>query len=83
MSERISTSPYSVTQGLWVTDLVILNYDQVTRTTPELVPPSPNFHTTPMEGRLNSDRFNVHQLLCTAGLERLQVRTHDTPATSP
>ncbi|GFU24013.1 hypothetical protein TNCV_3332261 [Trichonephila clavipes] len=31
--------------------------------TPELVPlPSPNFHTTPTEGRLSIGRFNVYRL---------------------
>ncbi|GFW99829.1 hypothetical protein TNCV_3420581 [Trichonephila clavipes] len=38
--------------------------------TPELVPPSPNFHTAPTGGRLNPDRFDVPQLLYTAGLQR-------------
>ncbi|GFV10202.1 hypothetical protein TNCV_3661541 [Trichonephila clavipes] len=47
--------------GLLMTDFAILNLDQVTRSTPELVPPSPNFHTIPKEGCLNLDRFNVHQ----------------------
>ncbi|GFW50557.1 hypothetical protein TNCV_2888601 [Trichonephila clavipes] len=42
------------TRGLLVTDLVILNHDQVTNTTPDLAPTSPNYHTTPMEGRLSS-----------------------------
>ncbi|GBN80921.1 hypothetical protein AVEN_213904-1, partial [Araneus ventricosus] len=34
------------------TDLVILNHGQMTRTTPELVPPSSSFHATPTGGRL-------------------------------
>ncbi|GBM28178.1 hypothetical protein AVEN_172671-1 [Araneus ventricosus] len=33
-------------------DLVILNRSQMMRTTPELAPPSPSFHTTPTGGRL-------------------------------
>ncbi|GFV78346.1 general transcription factor II-I repeat domain-containing protein 2A [Trichonephila clavipes] len=33
--------------GLLATDHVILNHGQVTWTTPELAPPSPNYHTTP------------------------------------
>ncbi|GBN53267.1 hypothetical protein AVEN_122107-1 [Araneus ventricosus] len=33
----------------------------MTRTTPELAPPSPNFHTTPVEGCLTGVKFNVHQ----------------------
>ncbi|GBL62549.1 hypothetical protein AVEN_8142-1, partial [Araneus ventricosus] len=33
-------------------DLVILNHGQMTRTTPELTNPSPNFHEAPTGGRL-------------------------------
>ncbi|GBM13671.1 hypothetical protein AVEN_148193-1 [Araneus ventricosus] len=36
------------------TDLVILNLGQMTRTTPELAPPSSNFHATPTGGRLTT-----------------------------
>ncbi|GBM17578.1 hypothetical protein AVEN_80881-1 [Araneus ventricosus] len=39
-------------EGYFGTDFVILNHSQMTRTTPELAPPSPNFHATPMGGRL-------------------------------
>ncbi|GFX42292.1 dyslexia-associated protein KIAA0319-like protein [Trichonephila clavipes] len=39
----------SATQGLLATDHVILNHGQVTWTTPELAPPSPNYHTN-LEG---------------------------------
>ncbi|GFW97387.1 hypothetical protein TNCV_4990641 [Trichonephila clavipes] len=42
------------TRGLLATDHVILNHGQVTWTTPELAPPSPNYHTTPMGGRFSS-----------------------------
>ncbi|GFU36953.1 hypothetical protein TNCV_2671111 [Trichonephila clavipes] len=35
---------------LLATDLSILNHGQVTRTTPELAPSSPNFHTTQTGG---------------------------------
>ncbi|GFU00783.1 hypothetical protein TNCV_4819301 [Trichonephila clavipes] len=35
------------TRGLWARDHVILKYGQVTWTTPELAPPSPNYPTTP------------------------------------
>ncbi|GFX21056.1 hypothetical protein TNCV_4882881 [Trichonephila clavipes] len=38
-SEGILTSHCSATRGLLATDLEILNYDQVTRTTPELAFP--------------------------------------------
>ncbi|GFW46837.1 retrovirus-related Pol polyprotein from transposon TNT 1-94 [Trichonephila clavipes] len=40
--------------GVLETDLVILNHGQLTRTTPERTPRSPNFHTT-------FDRFSVHR----------------------
>ncbi|GFW43792.1 hypothetical protein TNCV_4771411 [Trichonephila clavipes] len=42
----------SATRGLLATDHVILNHGQVTWTTPELTPPSPNYHTT-STGRLS------------------------------
>ncbi|GBM64899.1 hypothetical protein AVEN_30284-1 [Araneus ventricosus] len=38
--------------GYFGTDLVILNHSHMTRTIPELVLPSPNFHATPTGGRL-------------------------------
>ncbi|GFS69276.1 HTH La-type RNA-binding domain-containing protein [Trichonephila clavipes] len=44
----------ATTRGLLATDHVILNHGQVTWTTPELAPPSPNYHTTPMGGRFSS-----------------------------
>ncbi|GFX88353.1 hypothetical protein TNCV_1705731 [Trichonephila clavipes] len=44
---------YKDARGLLVTDLVILNHGEVTKTTPELVPPPPEFHTTSMGGRLS------------------------------
>ncbi|GFV40575.1 hypothetical protein TNCV_1984171 [Trichonephila clavipes] len=44
----------SATGGLLATDHVILNHGQVTWTTPELAPPSPNYHTTPTGGRFSS-----------------------------
>ncbi|GFT17649.1 uncharacterized protein TNCV_2587571 [Trichonephila clavipes] len=49
------------TQGLLATDYVILNHGQVTWTTLELASPSPNYHSTPMRGRLSLDRSNVHR----------------------
>ncbi|GFW93181.1 hypothetical protein TNCV_3333411 [Trichonephila clavipes] len=42
------------TRGLLATDHVILNHGQVTWTTPELAPPSPNYHSTPTGGRFSS-----------------------------
>ncbi|GFT07677.1 uncharacterized protein TNCV_4045991 [Trichonephila clavipes] len=45
------------TRGLLATDHVILNHGQVTWTTPELAPPSPNYHTTPTGGRFSSGQI--------------------------
>ncbi|GFT56684.1 hypothetical protein TNCV_1268351 [Trichonephila clavipes] len=42
------------TRGLLATDHVILNHGQVTWTTPELAPPSPNYHITPTGGRFSA-----------------------------
>ncbi|GFW75769.1 uncharacterized protein TNCV_4429521 [Trichonephila clavipes] len=57
------------TRGLLATDHVILNHGQVTWTTPELAPPSPNYHTTPHQREDVSalDRFNVHRLVWVGG----------------
>ncbi|GFX35592.1 hypothetical protein TNCV_103981 [Trichonephila clavipes] len=41
-------------RGLLATDHVILNHGQVTWTTPELAPTSPNYHTTQTGGRFSS-----------------------------
>ncbi|GFV54198.1 uncharacterized protein TNCV_1027701 [Trichonephila clavipes] len=57
-------------------------YGQVTKTTPELAPSSPNFNTIPMGGRLYPDIFNGISPLCKAGLQGYKAGTHDTPATS-
>ncbi|GBO37013.1 hypothetical protein AVEN_240801-1 [Araneus ventricosus] len=59
-SKSIGVSPHSYInvpflkqhEGYFGTDLVILNLGQMTRTTPGLAPPSPNFHATPAGGRL-------------------------------
>ncbi|GFU93514.1 hypothetical protein TNCV_947561 [Trichonephila clavipes] len=45
---------FVATRGLLATDPLILNHDQVTWTTPELAPPSPNYHTTSTGGRFSS-----------------------------
>ncbi|GFS98982.1 hypothetical protein TNCV_3896631 [Trichonephila clavipes] len=47
------------TRGLLAMDLEILSHGQMTRTTSEQAPSSPNFHTTLMGGRLSLDMFNV------------------------
>ncbi|GFU41944.1 tryptase beta-2 [Trichonephila clavipes] len=45
--EQYQCSAGTTTRGLLATDHVILNHGQVTWTTPELAPSSPNYHTTP------------------------------------
>ncbi|GFV70887.1 hypothetical protein TNCV_3040821 [Trichonephila clavipes] len=65
---------------LLVTDLVIFNYGQATRVTPEMVPP-PKFHTTPTGRRLSIDRFKCITLLhdgSSAVLGSTIVFRHDT-----
>ncbi|GFW36617.1 hypothetical protein TNCV_1956171 [Trichonephila clavipes] len=47
LSKLILTLHCSATRGLLATDHVILNHGQVTWTTPNLEPSSPNYHTTP------------------------------------
>ncbi|GFW44600.1 hypothetical protein TNCV_4481461 [Trichonephila clavipes] len=54
-------SHYSAISSLLATNLAILNHGQVTKTKPELVHPSPNFHSTPTVGHLSLDIFNVHR----------------------
>ncbi|GFW72655.1 hypothetical protein TNCV_3798831 [Trichonephila clavipes] len=56
------------TRGLLATDHVILNHGQVTWTTPELAPHSPNYHTTPTGGRFSSRQISCASLPYTAGL---------------
>ncbi|GFX12360.1 hypothetical protein TNCV_64061 [Trichonephila clavipes] len=63
-------------------DLVILNHGQVARTTPELAPPSPNYHTNGRTSELSTD------LSCTAsphgrvfsgtGLELMTFHSHES-----
>ncbi|GBL89119.1 hypothetical protein AVEN_255251-1 [Araneus ventricosus] len=55
------TSHFEATRGCFGADLLILNYDQMTRTKPELEPPFPNLRTTPAGGLLTHFRFSVHQ----------------------
>ncbi|GFW00771.1 hypothetical protein TNCV_2305441 [Trichonephila clavipes] len=47
--EQLKIAITYATRGLLATDHVILNHGQVTWTTPELAPPSPNYHTN-LEG---------------------------------
>ncbi|GFV89730.1 hypothetical protein TNCV_827221 [Trichonephila clavipes] len=64
-------------------NLVILNNGQRMRTTPELKPPSPNFHTAPTGRRSIEGNSTCVNTLLTAGLQLHEARTHDTPVTSP
>ncbi|GFV28450.1 hypothetical protein TNCV_3984011 [Trichonephila clavipes] len=52
--EPSTTKDPPSTRGLLATAHVILNHGQVTWTTPELAPSSPNYHTTPTGGRFSS-----------------------------
>ncbi|GFV57609.1 transposable element Tc3 transposase [Trichonephila clavipes] len=47
MPQQLIDTLCRTTRGLLATNHVILNHGQVTWTTPELAPSSPNFHTTP------------------------------------
>ncbi|GFX94373.1 uncharacterized protein TNCV_4294181 [Trichonephila clavipes] len=49
------------TRGLLATDYVVLNHCQVTWTTPDLVPLSPNYNSTPTGRPFSLDRFIVHR----------------------
>ncbi|GFW73174.1 hypothetical protein TNCV_484001 [Trichonephila clavipes] len=71
------TSHCSATRGLWATDHVILNHGQVTWTTPELAPPSPNYHTPPTGGRLSFRQILRASLPYTADLHWYWARTRD------
>ncbi|GFX84049.1 uncharacterized protein TNCV_4858571 [Trichonephila clavipes] len=55
------TSHHSATRGRLATELVILNYGQVTRTTPEMAPPSP--HTNGRRCQVIYSQFGlaIHQ----------------------
>ncbi|GBM86257.1 hypothetical protein AVEN_264508-1 [Araneus ventricosus] len=69
-------------EGYFGTDLVILNLGQMT--TPELTPPSPNFHTTPTGGRLAT----MYDLTCNRPHTRrifsgIGSRTWNPPAPKP
>ncbi|GFW84529.1 uncharacterized protein TNCV_457101 [Trichonephila clavipes] len=64
-------------------DHVILNHGQVTWTTPELVPPSPNYHITPTGGlpsrhggTLNSRQAASTLVRLVEGEERWEASDH-------
>ncbi|GFY32770.1 HTH_48 domain-containing protein [Trichonephila clavipes] len=50
-------------RGLLATDHVILNHGQVTWTTPELAPPSPNYHTTPTGGHFTNGKELLNRIV--------------------
>ncbi|GFY34325.1 hypothetical protein TNCV_2506281 [Trichonephila clavipes] len=54
----------------------------MTRTTPDLAPPSPNYHTTPIGRRLSSREIQRAKPPYTTGLQRHLAPIHDTPATT-
>ncbi|GFW97560.1 hypothetical protein TNCV_880571 [Trichonephila clavipes] len=64
-----------------MTDHVILNHGQVTWTAPERASSSPNYHTTPAEGRFSSRQieraieFEEGMLISTMKYENLGGRT--------
>ncbi|GFV84217.1 cubilin [Trichonephila clavipes] len=53
--KAVWTEVSKTTGGLLATDHEILNHGQVTWTTPELAPPSPNYHTTGRTFQLSTD----------------------------
>ncbi|GFT29024.1 hypothetical protein TNCV_3586751 [Trichonephila clavipes] len=57
VSELIQTSHCSATRGLLATDHVTLNQGQMTWTTPDMTPLSPNYHTTATGGHFSSRQF--------------------------
>ncbi|GFV71710.1 hypothetical protein TNCV_3534981 [Trichonephila clavipes] len=61
--------PYGVIRGLLAANHVILNHGQVTWTTPELAPSSPNYPTTPTGGRFSSRQTTTRRVLSGTGLE--------------
>ncbi|GFX89235.1 RNase H domain-containing protein [Trichonephila clavipes] len=52
-----------VTRGLLATDLELFNHGHVTRTTPELVPPSPNYHTNGRKENLSASSISNYDCI--------------------
>ncbi|GFS90781.1 hypothetical protein TNCV_1003711 [Trichonephila clavipes] len=91
VSESKLTSHCPATRGLLVTDLVILNHGQVTRTTLELEPLTPNYHTNGRTFELSTDLRCIaplHVGLAALGFEpttrqpQLRFRNHNHPTTT-
>ncbi|GFS77207.1 uncharacterized protein TNCV_3758031 [Trichonephila clavipes] len=62
VNKRGNASHIKTTRGLLVTDLIILNNGQVTRTTSELAPPSPNYYTNGRTFKLSTDLRSIAPL---------------------
>ncbi|GFV36739.1 reverse transcriptase [Trichonephila clavipes] len=70
------------TQALLMADFFILSLDLVTRTTTELAPSSPDFHTTPTRGRLSLDRFHVPSHVGIPGNEKTEQKAKQEAGSS-
>ncbi|GFY23066.1 hypothetical protein TNCV_3763061 [Trichonephila clavipes] len=67
----------SATRGLSATEHVILNLGQVTWTSPELAPSSPNYHTTSTGGRFISTDIECISALHGGSLVVLHIQIKD------
>ncbi|GFW37469.1 hypothetical protein TNCV_860761 [Trichonephila clavipes] len=68
-NECLLTSDYKAAREFLETDLLLLNLGQMPRTTLELASFSQNYHTTTMGRTWILDRFKMHHLLYTTGLQ--------------
>ncbi|GFU52926.1 hypothetical protein TNCV_1142271 [Trichonephila clavipes] len=73
------TSLYKETRELLATDLIILSHGQKKRTTPELVPPSPNYCALPMGGIRTSIDLTCTSTSTWQASSDTRARTHDLP----
>ncbi|GFU67135.1 hypothetical protein TNCV_3675491 [Trichonephila clavipes] len=62
LPQQLLDNVVQTTRGLLVTYHVILNHGQVTWTTPELAPPSLNYHTTPKGGSIKTESPPVGEM---------------------
>ncbi|GFY26285.1 hypothetical protein TNCV_24831 [Trichonephila clavipes] len=69
--------------GIINNNILILKHRQVTRTTPELPPLTPNFHTKPTGEHLSVDILNTHWLALHGGSSAVLTRIHDMHAMNP
>ncbi|GBM25343.1 hypothetical protein AVEN_232473-1 [Araneus ventricosus] len=77
----ILTSRFEATRGLFWDGPRNFEPGQMTRATPELAPPSPNFHATPTGGRLAT----TYDLACNRPriFSGIGFRTWNPPAPKP